>query len=126
MKRPVLLFPLLIALPALAACNENPMSASSDAEAAFESVVQMFVEHSEVREQVLEECAVSPNEMMAIDCEAAAEARRRAFRGDGQAYEPADDAPELFPNLDDQTPPWARDDDGSSGNTETEPPVDRE
>ena len=124
MKRALLLFPLLIALPALAACNDTPMSASSDAEAAFESVVQMFVEHAEVRRQVLEECAQSPNEMMAIDCEAAEEARRRAFRGDGQAYEPADDAPELFPNLDDQTPPWLRDDDASQGGTD--PSAERE
>ena len=126
MKRPVHLFPLLIALPALAACNENPMSASSDAEAAFESVVQMFVEHGEVREQVLEECAQSPNEMIAIDCEATEEARRRAFRGDGRAYEPADRAPDLFPNLDDETPPWLREDDASPDNTESEPPVERE
>lgn len=126
MKRPVLLFPLLIVLPALAACNENPMSASSDAEAAFESVVEMFVEHAEVREQVLEECAQSPNEMMAIDCEAAEEARRRAFRGDGQAYEPSDRAPELFPNLDDQTPPWMRDDGASQDDAETEPPAERD
>ena len=124
MKRYALLSPLLVVLPALASCNENPMSASSDAEAAFESVVQMFVEHAEVREQVLEECAQSPNEMMAIDCEAAEEARRRAFRGDGQAYEPADDAPELFPNLDDQTPPWMRDDDASQG--DPEPSAERE
>lgn len=126
MKRLVFLFPLLIVLPALAACNENPMSASSDAEAAFESVVQMFVEHAEVREQVLEECAQSPNEMMAIDCEAAEEARRRAFRGDGRAYEPAADAPELFPNLDDQTPPWLRNDDASQGDADIEPSVERE
>ena len=126
MKCPVLLFPLLIVLPALAACNDTPMSASSDAEAAFESVVQMFVEHGEVRQQVLEECAQSPNEMMAIDCEAAEEARRRAFRGDGQAYEPADDASELFPNLDDQTPPWMRDDDASQDDPDTEPPAERE
>lgn len=126
MKRPVLLFPLLIALPALVACNDNPMSAGSDAEAAFESVVQMFVEHAEVREQVLEECAQSPNEMMAIDCEAAEEARRRAFRGDGQAYEPAEEAPELFPNLDAQTPIWVPPEDESSGGTEIEPAAEIE
>ena len=126
MKRPVLLFPLLIALPALAACNDTPMSASSDAEAAFESVVQMFVEHAEVRQQVLEECAQSPNEMMAIDCEAAEEARRRAFRSGGKAYEPADEAPELFPNLDDRTPPWLREDDAPPGNAESEPSAERE
>ena len=126
MKRPVLLLPLLLVLQVLAACNDTPMSSSSDAEAALESVVQMFVEHAEVREQVLEECAQSPNEMMAIDCEAAEEARRRAFRGDGQAYESADDAPELFPNVDDQTPPWMRDDGASQDYPDTEPPVERE
>ena len=126
MKRHVLLFPLLVALPALTACNDNPMSVGSDAEAAFESVVQMFVEHAEVREQVLEECAQSPNEMMAIDCEAAEEARRRTFMGDGKAYEPADRAPDLFPNLDDRTPPWLRDDDASRGDTDTESSLERE